>query len=149
MGCGTRGGVHEIIGRHMRHAAVEELGRQARPRKTSIRSSGTPRGLPGKSINRVPQASDLAVDEWAKEEGIAEEELISRIERRADEHIGRRRSAAGGAPTIMPLWSRDRSCCKDRSTMLWREQTWSCSSNLRQGDRIGAAYWPARPASTS
>ena len=30
---------------------------------------------------------DLPVDEWAKEEGIADEELLSRIERRADEHM--------------------------------------------------------------
>src|SRR5262249_23982957 len=31
---------------------------------------------------------DLPVDAWAKEEGIADEELISRVERRADEHMG-------------------------------------------------------------
>ncbi|HKI14274.1 MAG TPA: preprotein translocase subunit SecA, partial [Roseiarcus sp.] len=30
---------------------------------------------------------DLPVDEWAKEEGIADEELIARVERRADEHM--------------------------------------------------------------
>src|SRR5262249_28163486 len=32
-------------------------------------------------------ALDLPVVEWAKEEGIADEELIARIERRADEHM--------------------------------------------------------------
>jgi preprotein translocase subunit SecA len=30
---------------------------------------------------------DLAVDEWAKEEGIADEEILARIERRSDEHM--------------------------------------------------------------
>src|SRR5205807_10006145 len=30
---------------------------------------------------------DLPVEEWAKEEGIADEELLHRIERRADEHM--------------------------------------------------------------
>src|SRR5476649_1065934 len=30
---------------------------------------------------------DLPVDEWAKEEGIADEELLSRIEQRVDEHM--------------------------------------------------------------
>src|SRR5262249_37701588 len=30
---------------------------------------------------------DLPVDEWAKEEGIADEELIARVVRRADEHM--------------------------------------------------------------
>ena len=30
---------------------------------------------------------DLPVDEWAKEEGIADEELLARVERRADEHM--------------------------------------------------------------
>jgi preprotein translocase subunit SecA len=30
---------------------------------------------------------DLPIDEWAKEEGIADDELLQRIERRADEHM--------------------------------------------------------------
>src|SRR5207244_393574 len=30
---------------------------------------------------------DLPVDQWAKEEGIADEELLSRVEKRADEHM--------------------------------------------------------------
>src|SRR5260370_4172355 len=30
---------------------------------------------------------DLPVDEWAKEEGIADEKLLSRIEQRVDEHM--------------------------------------------------------------
>jgi len=30
---------------------------------------------------------DLPVDQWAKEEGIADEELLARVERRADEHM--------------------------------------------------------------
>jgi preprotein translocase subunit SecA len=32
-------------------------------------------------------ALDLPVDEWAKEEGIADEEIFSRVERRGDEHM--------------------------------------------------------------
>jgi preprotein translocase subunit SecA len=30
---------------------------------------------------------DLPVDQWAKEEGIADEEILARVERRADEHM--------------------------------------------------------------
>ncbi|MCL2716109.1 MAG: preprotein translocase subunit SecA [Alphaproteobacteria bacterium] len=37
-------------------------------------------------LNRVLDL-DLPVDEWAREEGIANEELLDRIERRADEHM--------------------------------------------------------------
>ena len=32
---------------------------------------------------------DLPVDQWAKEEGIADEELLARIEKYVDEHMGR------------------------------------------------------------
>src|SRR5271168_991087 len=37
-------------------------------------------------LNRV-LGLDLPVDEWAKEEGIADEEIFTRVERRADEHM--------------------------------------------------------------
>ena len=42
---------------------------------------------------------DLPVDEWAKEEGIAEEELTSRIERKADEHMAAK--VAQWGPDVM------------------------------------------------
>ncbi len=38
---------------------------------------------------------DLPVDEWAKEEGIADEEIFSRVERRADEHMAAKVGAVG------------------------------------------------------
>ena len=38
---------------------------------------------------------DLPVDEWAKEEGIADEELLARITRRADEHMAGQGRAMG------------------------------------------------------
>ena len=67
-------------------------------RRTPIPSSGTPRACK-EELKRV-LGLDLPVDEWAKEEGIADEELLARIERRADEHmavegraVGRRRHA--------------------------------------------------------
>jgi len=40
---------------------------------------------------------DLPVTEWAKEEGIADKELLARIERRADEHMAAK--AAQWVPT--------------------------------------------------
>ena len=38
---------------------------------------------------------DLPVDEWAKEEGIADEELLARIEQRVDEHMAAKVGAMG------------------------------------------------------
>ena len=57
---------------------------------------------------------DLPVEDWAKEEGIADEEMRERIERRADEHMAAQ-GRANGAPRSCAM-SRRRSCCR-RSTI--------------------------------
>ena len=57
---------------------------------------------------------DLPVDEWAKEEGIADEEMLARIERRADEHMASK-VAQWGADTMRMVEKTDR-CCR-RSTI--------------------------------
>ena len=88
--------VHEIVA-DMRHDAIEDLVAKHVPENAYPEQWDT-KGL-REELKRVLDL-DLPVDEWAKEEGIADEELLSRIERRADEHmavegraVGRRRHA--------------------------------------------------------
>jgi preprotein translocase subunit SecA len=66
--------------------------------------------------NRV-LALDLPVDEWAKEEGIADEELLSRIERRADEHMAVK-VAQWGADVMRYV---EKSILLQTLDHLWRE----------------------------
>src|SRR5262245_23044541 len=68
----------------MRHEAVEDLVAKHVPENAYPEQWDTA-GLK-EEVKRVLNL-DLPVDEWAKEEGIAEEELLARIERRADEHM--------------------------------------------------------------
>jgi preprotein translocase subunit SecA len=60
---------------------------------------------------------DLPVDEWAKEEGIADEELISRVERRADEHMATK--VAQWGPDVMRYV--EKSILLQTLDHLWRE----------------------------
>jgi preprotein translocase subunit SecA len=60
---------------------------------------------------------DLPVDEWAKEEGIADEELIARIERRADEHMAAK-VAQWGTDVIRYV---EKSILLQTLDHLWRE----------------------------
>jgi preprotein translocase subunit SecA len=60
---------------------------------------------------------DLPVDEWAKEEGIADEELISRVERRADEHMAAK--VAQWGPDVMRYV--EKSILLQTLDHLWRE----------------------------
>src|SRR5258708_16162629 len=60
---------------------------------------------------------DLPVDEWAKEEGIADEELIARIERRADEHMAAK--VAQWGPDVLRYI--ERSILLQTLDHLWRE----------------------------
>src|SRR5436853_3607690 len=60
---------------------------------------------------------DLPVDEWAKEEGIADEEMLSRIERRADEHMASKVAQYG--PEVMRYV--ERSILLQTLDTLWRE----------------------------
>src|SRR6185503_3225904 len=66
----------------MRRAVVEDLVTKHVPENAYPEQWDTA-GLK-EEITRV-LGLDLPVDQWAKEEGIADEELLSRVERRADE----------------------------------------------------------------
>src|ERR1700731_2944270 len=60
---------------------------------------------------------DLPVDEWAKEEGIADEELIARVERRADEHMATK--VAQWGPDVIRYV--EKSILLQSLDQLWRE----------------------------
>src|SRR5471030_2870158 len=60
---------------------------------------------------------ELPVEEWAKEEGIADEELISRVERRADEHMAGK--VAKWTPDVMRYV--EKSILLQTLDHLWRE----------------------------
>ena len=60
---------------------------------------------------------DLPVDEWAKEEGIADEELLSRIEQRVDEHMAAK--VAQWGPDVMRYV--EKTILLQTLDQLWRE----------------------------
>jgi preprotein translocase subunit SecA len=60
---------------------------------------------------------DLPVDQWAKEEGIADEELRSRVERRADEHMAAK--VAQWGPDVLRYV--EKSVLLQTLDHLWRE----------------------------
>jgi preprotein translocase subunit SecA len=60
---------------------------------------------------------DLAVDDWAKEEGIADEELLTRIETRADEHMAAK--VAQWGPDVMRYV--EKTILLQTLDHLWRE----------------------------
>jgi preprotein translocase subunit SecA len=60
---------------------------------------------------------DLPVDRWAKEEGIADEELLARIERRADEHMAAK--VAQWGPDVLRYV--EKSILLQTLDHLWRE----------------------------
>lgn len=60
---------------------------------------------------------DLPVDEWAKEEGIADEELLTRIERRVDEHMAAK--VAQWGPEVMRYV--EKTILLQTLDHLWRE----------------------------
>src|ERR1700739_2714921 len=62
---------------------------------------------------------DLPVDEWAKEEGIADEELLSRIEQRVDEHMAAK--VAQWGPEVMR--SVEKNILLQTRDHLWRVWT--------------------------
>jgi preprotein translocase subunit SecA len=68
----------------MRRAMVEDLVAKHVPENAYPEQWDTV-GLKGE-LERV-LSMDLPVDEWAKEEGIAGEEILGRVERRSDEHM--------------------------------------------------------------
>src|SRR5271155_5437189 len=60
---------------------------------------------------------DLPVDEWAKEEGIADEEIFARVERRADEHMAAK--VAQWGPDVLRYV--EKSILLQTLDHLWRE----------------------------
>ena len=60
---------------------------------------------------------DLPADEWAKEEGIADEEIFTRVERRADEHMAAK-VAQWGSDVIRYI---EKSILLQTLDHLWRE----------------------------
>ncbi len=60
---------------------------------------------------------DLPVEEWAKEEGIADEEMLARIEQRADEHMAAKSAQWG--PEVMRYV--EKSILLQTLDHLWRE----------------------------
>jgi preprotein translocase subunit SecA len=60
---------------------------------------------------------DLPADEWAKEEGIADEEIFSRVERRADEHMAAK--VAQWGPDVIRYV--EKSILLQTLDHLWRE----------------------------
>ena len=78
-------------------------------------SSGTPRACK-EELERV-LGLDLPVDDWAKEEGIADEELRERIERRADERMAAK--VAQWGPDVMRYV--EKSILLQTLDHLWRE----------------------------
>jgi preprotein translocase subunit SecA len=98
----------------MRHTLVEELVAKHVPEGVYPEQWDVV-GLK-EELNRV-LALDLPVDEWAKEEGIADEELIQRIETRADEHMAAK--AAQWGPDVIRYV--EKTLLMQVLDHLWRE----------------------------
>src|ERR1700736_6182572 len=98
----------------MRHAAVEELVAKHVPENAYPEQWHTKELK--EELARVLNL-DLPVDEWAKEEGIAEEELTTRVLRRADEHMAGK--VAQWGPDVMRYV--EKSILLQTLDHLWRE----------------------------
>ena len=111
----------------MQDETVAEVGRRHAPQRdrrsgrqacAGKRLSGTMgyRGPAARSSTRV-LGLDLPVDEWAKEEGIADEEIFARVERRADEHMAAK--VAQWGPDVIRYV--EKSILLQTLDHLWRE----------------------------
>ena len=98
----------------MRHDAIDDLVAKHVPENAYPEQWDTA-GLK-EELKRV-LALDLPVDEWAKEEGIADEEIFARVERRADEHMAAK-VAQWGADVIRYV---EKSILLQTLDHLWRE----------------------------
>jgi preprotein translocase subunit SecA len=98
----------------MRHAAIEDLVGKHVPENAYPEQWDTP-GLK-EELKRVLNL-DLPVDEWGKEEGIAEQELLDRITRRADEHMASK--VAQWGPDVIRYV--EKSILLQALDHLWRE----------------------------
>jgi preprotein translocase subunit SecA len=105
--------IAETIG-DMRHVTIEELVAKHVPENAYPEQWDTP-GLKEELLRVL--GLDLPVDKWAKEEGIADEELLTRIDRRADEHMAAK-VAQWGADLIRQI---ERTILLQILDHLWRE----------------------------
>jgi preprotein translocase subunit SecA len=105
--------VNEVVA-DMRHAAIDDLVAKHVPENAYPEQWDTA-GL-REELKRILDL-DLPADEWAKEEGIADEELLSRIERRADEHMAAK-VAQWGADVMRYV---EKSILLQTLDHLWRE----------------------------
>jgi preprotein translocase subunit SecA len=105
--------VAEIVA-DMRHTAIDDLVAKHVPENAYPEQWDTT-GL-REEMQRV-LGLDLPVDEWAKEEGIADEEIFDRVERRADEHMAGK-AAEWGSDVIRYI---EKSILLQTLDHLWRE----------------------------
>src|SRR5947207_6191131 len=105
--------VGEVVA-DMRHAVIDDLVAKHVPENAYPEQWDTP-GLKAE-LERV-LGLDLPVDQWAKEEGIADEELINRIEKRADEHMAGK--VAQWGPDVIRYV--EKSILLQTLDHLWRE----------------------------
>jgi preprotein translocase subunit SecA len=105
--------VAEVVA-DMRHTAIDDLVAKHVPENAYPEQWDTP-GL-REELKRV-LGIDLPVDDWAKEEGIADEEIFARVERRADEHMAAK--AAQWGPDVMRYI--EKSILLQTLDHLWRE----------------------------
>src|SRR5258707_15549135 len=98
----------------MRHDVIEDLVKKHVPENAYPEQWDVAGGE--EEMTRV-LGLDLPVDQWAKEEGIAEEELLSRITRRADEHMAAK--VAQWGPDVLRYV--EKSILLQTLDHLWRE----------------------------
>ncbi|HET9902092.1 MAG TPA: preprotein translocase subunit SecA [Xanthobacteraceae bacterium] len=105
--------VSEVV-TDMRHSAIDELVSRFVPENAYPEQWNTT--ALKEEVQRV-LGLDLPIEEWAKEEGIADEELRTRIERRADEHMAGK--VAQWGPEVMRYV--EKSILLQTLDHLWRE----------------------------
>jgi preprotein translocase subunit SecA len=105
--------VAEII-TDMRHTYIEDVVAKHVPESAYPEQWDTP-GLKDELARTL--GIDLPVDEWAKEEGIADEELLTRIEARVDEHMAAKSAQWG--PDVMRYV--EKTLLLQTLDQLWRE----------------------------
>jgi preprotein translocase subunit SecA len=105
--------VGEVVA-DMRHTVIDDLVAKHVPENAYPEQWDTA-GL-REELKRV-LGLDLPADEWAKEEGIADEEIFTRVERRADEHMAAK-VAQWGPDVIRYI---EKSILLQTLDHLWRE----------------------------
>jgi preprotein translocase subunit SecA len=115
--------VAEVVA-DMRHTAIDDLVAKHVPENAYPEQWDTA-GL-REELQRV-LGLDLPVDEWAKEEGIADEEIFARVEHRTDEHMAAK--AAQWGPDVIRYI--EKTILLQTLDHLWREHL-EMLNHLRQ-----------------